>query len=240
MRLARDFKKIALQALTKSYWVALIVALVAGALGSMFLTGPMTGSFFSVVLGREIVTNSSLNTVTAIPTIVILIFFLVATSIIAVIQFLAGGAAEIGVCSYNLKMMDNPEEAQFSTMFKGFDVFGKALGLRCWQLLLILLWTLLLVFPGVIAAYRYSMAPFIMADNPEISIRDAVRQSKQMMHGNKWRLFCLHFSFAGWHLLSLLTFGIGYLFLNPYLNAASAAFYLEVSGQSYRIQKHES
>lgn len=240
MRLAKDFRKIAIRSLEKSYWVALVVAIVASVLGSMFLTGPFTGSFFSVVLGRSIVTDNGLDSIQAIPTIVVLIFFLVATSIIAIIQLLAGGAAEIGICKYNISMMDNPDDARFSNMFKGFDVFGKALGLRFWQLLLILLWTLLFVFPGIIAAYRYSMAPYIMADNPDISIRDAVRQSKQMMHGNKWRLFCLHFSFAGWILLGILTLGIGYVFLAPYINAASAAFYLEVSGQSYRIQKFES
>ena len=49
-----------------------------------------------------------------------------------------------------------------------------------------------------------------------------------MMSGNKWRLFKLNFSFIGWSLLCVLTFGIGTLFLIPYINAATAEFYVEL------------
>ena len=73
------------------------------------------------------------------------------------------------------------------------------------MLLFTLLWSLLFVVPGIIAAYRYSMAPFIMAENPDIGIREAVRRSKMIMHGNKLRLFRLQLSFFGWYLLTALS-----------------------------------
>jgi uncharacterized membrane protein len=95
--------------------------------------------------------------------------------------------------------------------------------------LLIILWSLLLVIPGIIAAYRYAMASYIMAQNPEIGALDAIERSKAMMNGNKLRLFCLQLSFIGWMLLSALTLGIGYIFLRPYMQAAYAAFYLDIS-----------
>ena len=73
------------------------------------------------------------------------------------------------------------------------------------------------------------MTPFIMAEHPELTASEAIRASKQMMNGNKWELFCLHLSFFGWVLLCGLTLNIGNIFLNPYMNAAYAAFYRRVS-----------
>ena len=85
------------------------------------------------------------------------------------------------------------------------------------------------IIPGFIATYRYAMAPYIMAEHPEMGIMEAIEASKQMMDGNKWSLFCLDFSFIGWMILSACTFGIGDLFLNPYTHMATAHFYLNLS-----------
>lgn len=68
-----------------------------------------------------------------------------------------------------------------------------------------------------------------MSENPEISAKEAMEMSMKMMDGNKFRLFCLRLSFIGWMLLGILTFGIGFLWIIPYMNAATAAFYDEVS-----------
>ena len=97
--------------------------------------------------------------------------------------------------------------------------------------LFVFLWTLLFVFPGIVAAYRYAMVPYLMAEFPELRVMEAIRESKRLMKGNKWRLFCLHFSFIGWDLLCTLTMGIGYLWLNPYRMVAETAFYMEVTGR---------
>ena len=66
---------------------------------------------------------------------------------------------------------------------------------------------MLFIIPGLIATYRYAMAPYIMAEHPEMGIMEAIEASKQMMDGNKWSLFCLDFSFIGWMILSVLTSG---------------------------------
>ena len=73
------------------------------------------------------------------------------------------------------------------------------------------------------------MTGYILAEHPELTASEAIAQSKAMMEGNRWRLFCLQFSFIGWMILSSLTFGLGNLALRPYQEAAYAAFYREVS-----------
>ena len=94
----------------------------------------------------------------------------------------------------------------------------------------IFLWSLLLIIPGIVKGYEYRMIPYLLAENPELTANEAITRSKEMMDGNKWRLFCLNFSFIGWDILAMFTFGIGNLWLNPYKEAAKAAFYREVSG----------
>lgn len=98
------------------------------------------------------------------------------------------------------------------------------------QWVLILLWTLLFIIPGIVASYSYAMTGYILAEDPDLTASQAIQRSKEMMRGNRWRLFCLQLSFIGWIILCLFTFGIGNLFLNPYQTAADAAFYREISG----------
>jgi uncharacterized membrane protein len=86
-------------------------------------------------------------------------------------------------------------------------------------------------FLQVIAVYRYAMSDYILAENPDMLVSDAIRESARMMRGNKWRLFCLELSFIGWGFLCLFTCGIGYLWLNPYMYQAEAALYHEISGR---------
>ncbi len=116
-------------------------------------------------------------------------------------------------------------------MFSRFSIWPKALGLYIFMGFFVFLWSLLLLVPGIIASFRYSMAVYLMAENTDLGIREAVNLSKQMMQGNKGRLFCLYISFIGWALLSVVTFGIGLFFLAPYMNAATAAFYLNLQNR---------
>ena len=94
----------------------------------------------------------------------------------------------------------------------------------------ILLLALLFVIPGLIKSYSYAMTFYIMADNPGIDGNEAITRSRQMMDGNKWRLFCLDFSFIGWIILCMLTFGILFFYVGPYMEAAHAAFYQSLKG----------
>lgn len=87
------------------------------------------------------------------------------------------------------------------------------------------LWTLLLIIPGIMKAFSYALTPYILLDEPELTARQAITRSCEIMEGRRWKLFCLSLSFIGWGILSLLTFGIGFLWLVPYMNASVAAFY---------------
>lgn len=120
----------------------------------------------------------------------------------------------------------------FSDAFRGF-AGPVILGVICIYLLMtvfISLWTILLIIPGIIKGYSYSQAYFIYYDRyQETDLRpgflECITRSKQMMKGYKGQLFLLDLSFIGWHILALLTFGIGYLWLTPYITATKAAFY---------------
>ena len=87
------------------------------------------------------------------------------------------------------------------------------------------LWALLLIIPGIMKAFSYALTPYILLDEPELTARQAITRSCEIMQGRRWKLFCLYLSFIGWGILCLLTFGIGFLWLVPYMNASIAAFY---------------
>ena len=91
-----------------------------------------------------------------------------------------------------------------------------------------LLWTLLFIVPGIIKGLAYSLTPFIVKDNPQLSPNQAINLSMKMMKGHKFDLFYLYLSFLGWILLSMLTLGVGLLWVIPYLETTMAAFYQDV------------
>lgn len=122
----------------------------------------------------------------------------------------------------------------FSLSGKVFSLFGISFGDTGTIWLVTLL--SLLFFVGfsllpVIARYRYAMSDYVLAENPDMTVGDALRESTRMMKGNKWRLFCLELSFIGWILLGCLSFGIGFIWIDPYMYQTEAAFYHEVSGR---------
>ncbi|MCS4477280.1 DUF975 family protein [Clostridium botulinum] len=88
------------------------------------------------------------------------------------------------------------------------------------------LWTLLLVIPGIIKGYAYSMVPYILADNPSIGAERAIQLSNRMTDGEKWDMFVLDLSFLGWYILGMLALGIGVIFVNPYVDSTKAELYL--------------
>lgn len=99
--------------------------------------------------------------------------------------------------------------------------------------LFVFLWCLLFVIPGIIKCYSYRMVPYIVADQPELSGREAINRSREMMDGNKWKTFVLDLSFILWALLSLITLGIvGVFYVNPYYEATNAELYHALKGDS--------
>ncbi len=145
------------------------------------------------------------------------------------VSLLITGPLVVGICGFFLGIAQEREEgASLEELFVGFRRFGKSFVVYFFTCLFIYLWSLLFIIPGIIAAFRYSMAFFVVADDPECGPFEAIRRSKEMMKGNKWKFFCLHWRFLGWAILSSLTFGIGYIWLIPYMQTSFAKFYEDV------------
>ncbi len=84
---------------------------------------------------------------------------------------------------------------------------------------------------AIIVSYMFSMVPYLLHDYPELTPREAMKISREMMRGQKWNLFVLDLTFIGWILLSILTLGLGVLFVQPYMLTARAAFYEDLKNE---------
>lgn len=144
-----------------------------------------------------------------------------------VLSLIIGGPFALGMAMFSLSLSRN-QEARFEQVFEGFRDFGRALGAYLLIILFVFLWLLLLIVPGIIAAISYSMTFFIMVDDPSIKAMDAIDKSKQMMNGYKLKFFYLQLRFLGWALLCILTLGIGFLWLIPYVYVSVAHFYDDI------------
>lgn len=114
----------------------------------------------------------------------------------------------------------------YGELFDGFrQGYVKYLGTLFLQGIYTILWMLLLIVPGIVKNYSYSMTSFVMKDNPTLKYNAAIEESMRLMKGHKMQLFLLDLSMIGWFILSCLTLGIGFLFLTPYNTTAHAAFY---------------
>lgn len=147
------------------------------------------------------------------------------------IVLIIGGPMMLGLIIFSLKLA-RAQEAKLEDIFSGFNRFGTALGTHLLVILFTLLWMLLLIVPGIIAAFSYSMAFYILADDNSIGAMDAIDKSKKMMYGYKWKYFCLTFRFLGWALLCVLTLGIGFLWFMPYVTISFAKFYDDIKENS--------
>lgn len=167
----------------------------------------------------------------AIGVLVVYMLMMIAIQIIpmagALISLLIGGPMAIGLATFSLALARN-EDANINQLFEGFNKFGLALAAYFLMLVFIILWMLLLIIPGIIAAISYSMTFYIIADEESMDAMEAIDKSKAMMDGYKWKYFCLGLRFLGWALLCILTLGIGFLWLMPYMQVTNAKFYEDV------------
>lgn len=211
---ASDYRAIAREKLAGKWGTAILAALAAFYLGGLLVTNNV-----NVDLKLDEDTQIQITSVLYLP-----ITFLGLGGILSIVQFVLGGVIRQGYCTHLLKHYDG-QEADVKDVFSQFHRFGDGFCLYLLEGLYIFLWMLLLIVPGIIASYRYAMAPFIMAENEDMTASEAINASKALMEGHKAELFFLDLSFFGWGLLNILTLGIGSLFLNPYANTARAAFY---------------
>ena len=243
MKIAEDFRRIARNALTNKWFIAVAVGLVASILGGIGSNGPefkvnIDGSNISMnfnVAGqtiKSIGTNGGVDSEVGMFILASLPIIIIASLFAAVIYFVLGGFIGVGYAKFNLNLVDK-KNAAFETLFEYFSRWKTTTIARLLRALYVFLWSLLFIIPGIVAGFSYAMTDYILAEDPELTADEAISQSKSIMTGNKWRFFCLQFSFIGWDILATLAFGIGHLWLTPYKQAAYAAFYREVSGTEF-------
>ena len=249
MKIAEDFRRIARNALTNKWLIAVAVGLVASILGGIGSNGPefkvnIDGSNISMnfnLAGQTIYstgTNGGLNSEVGAFIVGSLGFIMIAALFMAVIYFVLGSIVGVGYAKYNLNLVDK-KNAAFETLFEYFSHWKTTTIARLLRALYVFLWSILFIIPGIVAGFSYAMTDYILAEDPELTADEAISQSKSLMMGNKWRFFCLQFSFIGWDILATLAFGIGHLWLTPYKQAAYAAFYREVSGTEFYPEEDE-
>ena len=218
----QQVKEQAKQIMKRNYWKMFVVTLIAS-----ILTGEKT----TIIERVQDFTSNNLS-YDSQPIVYSSNFELIFYSFISVASILGilytifiGNVIVVGKNGYFIKNHD--ENPELGEIFKGFKAnYLNVVKIMFLMDLKTLLWLLLLIVPGVIKAYEYSMIPYLLAENPNLSADEAFSLSKQMTTRQKMDLFVLDLSFLGWIILGLICCGIGILFVLPYPEATRAEVYL--------------
>ena len=206
----------------RNYWKMFVVALLAG-----ILTGEKTTIIERV---QDFASNNLSYDAQPIfysPNFQYIFYsFISVASILGILYTIfIGNVIVVGKNGYFIKNHDeNPELSEIFNGFKGN--YLNVVKIMFLMDLKTLLWLFLFIVPGLIKAYEYSMIPYLLAENPDLSASQAFSLSKQMTTGQKMDLFVLDLSFIGWVFLGLICCGIGLLFVQPYPEATKAEVYL--------------
>lgn len=158
----------------------------------------------------------------------------VATMLVGIGYLLFGIPLQIG----EISVFDEGRKTkkfEIEKLFSGFsDGLGNRVLLSIMEMIFTFLWTLLLIVPGIIKAYSYKAAAYISYVHPEMTWNECLNKSKEVTKGHKWELFVFDLSFIGWYLLCILSFGIGFLWLLPYMRSAEVEF---INANIYKLEK---
>lgn len=142
------------------------------------------------------------------------------------------GPLYLGIHVCFLGVVRKEREMEVGSVFDGLNKnIGSNIMLGFMYTLLVMLWSLLCVIPGILKSYSYALIYYVKADHPEYDWKQCLDESERLMKGNRWQLFCLNLSFIGWSLLGALACGIGSLWVAPYIQASTAVFYNELKQQ---------
>lgn len=204
---AKDFRKYAREALAGKWLKAGAVGVLASMLGATIGTNSVSvsGSTESETLEAKISELFSLNPEVSATVVAVTMGVLLLAVLWAIAVVIIGGATTLGYAKYNLNLVDG-KEAKAGDLFSQYNRLGTGFGMEFFRTLYVSLWSILFVIPGLIARFSYYMTPFILCENPDMTARQAIKASKELMKGNKWRLFCLQFSFLGWYAASVAVF----------------------------------
>ncbi len=142
----------------------------------------------------------------------------------------------IGVAQNVLAWSRGEDVNKWKVLFGGFNsakIFFKQVGVVVLNTILCALWTILLIVPGIIKGLAYSMYPYVLRDEPDLSVWQTLKKSEAIMKGYKGKLFLMYLSFVGWFILGAFTFGILYIWLTPYVMTSTVKFYDDVRRAYY-------
>ena len=142
----------------------------------------------------------------------------------------------IGVAQNVLAWSRGEDVNKWKVLFGGFNsakIFFKQVGVVVLNTILCALWAILLVVPGIIKGLAYSMYPYVLRDEPDLSVWQTLKKSEAIMKGYKGKLFLMYLSFVGWFILGAFTFGILYIWLTPYVMTSTVKFYDDVRRAYY-------
>ena len=223
MKSNQYFKNAALEALRGNWGKAALATLVFFFVACLF-SGPST--FSSISTADTLQDAAYSGDIAAMMSIYGKILKFSSISFIALI--LLFGPLSIGYDN-SMRVLLEGDNAIPQNMFKiAFNNFWHKVWGYFLKYILLYLWTLLFIIPGIIKIFSYAMTNFILEENPELSASEAIHRSRMMMKGHKFDLFWLSLSFIGWFFLCCLTFGIGFIWLIPYAQTSIAAFYKEL------------
>ena len=244
---SKDYKRMALDALRGNWKTAMLTGFVASLFGATVIQGSSINFNFT----REYPIEDMASLFGNAFGVFVQIFAMFAM-ILSIVSIIISGAMRMGYANYNLNLIDN-KTAVFRNLFSHMNRKWSGFCMNFFMSLYIALWSLLLFIPGVVKSVAYAMTPYILAENPDMTANEAITESQSIMDGHKWDLFCLHLSFFGWGLLAALPvllviipaayaaqtspdryfiamvaaipLSAGFLFVQPYMEAANAAFY---------------
>ena len=230
MKRAADFRAEARAALKGHWRLAVGVGFLAMVLGGIAGVGGLDVNFVMVegnfqmtldIFGQRLNPVEMMRNIGVGSAFLVWQYLSVAAALVAIVRLIVGSFVGVGYMKFNLDLIDG-EEGRLETLFRYVKQWGTMLAAALLQAVYIIGWTLLFIIPGLIAAYRYQLTGYILAENPEMGANDAITRSKELMKGNKWRLFCLDFSFIGWELLCALPLYIGYFLILRYFSGSEA------------------
>ncbi len=143
-----------------------------------------------------------------------------------------GNVAEVGKVRFFLNAFKN-DDADTIDVFTAFnsEQYIDIVKTQFYRGFFNFLWTLLFIIPGIIKSYEYRMVPYIISKEPNMAPSEAIRRSRFITEGHKWKMFVLDLSFLGWNILGSLFFGVGSVFVIPYEEASFARLYNIISGE---------
>lgn len=242
-----DYRAFARNVLRGKWIIAALTAFIASLIGASLIGGGGAFIDFNEEEIRTVAMNFSEEQIQLFSKIVWGVF--VYSIVGCIISLVIGGAGQLGYARFNLQLADS-KEAKLSDLFSQFERLGDGFLMMLLCTIYLIGWSFLFVVPAIVKSFSYAMTPYILYENPYLSVNEAITESRRIMDGNKFDLFLLRLSFIGWELLASIPaaaalyglvsgqFGllplffvtvIANKFVAAYAEAAQAAFYRQIT-----------